>query len=84
MQQVMIRIADPVKSLDFYCKVLGMNLIWHADFPQWKFSLYFVGYCDAAAIPARQDSAEDFCRLKVQRYTAHGLVLIPAYCFARP
>ena len=52
MQQVMIRIADPVKSLDFYCKVLGMNLIWHADFPEWKFSLYFVGYCDASAIPA--------------------------------
>ena len=33
-----------------------MNLIWHADFPQWKFSLYFVGYCDAARIP--KDPAE--------------------------
>ena len=33
---------------------------------------------------ARQDSAEDFCRLKVQRCTAMGWILIPAYCSANP
>ena len=43
-----------------------------------------VGSMDVLTDTARQDCAEDFCRLKVQRYTAHGLVLIPAYCFARP
>ena len=37
-----------------------------------------------AGTAARHDSAEDFSRLKVQRYTAHGLILIPAYCFALP
>ena len=29
---------------------------------------------------AHQDYAEDLCRLKAQRYTAHGLILIPAHC----
>ena len=33
---------------------------------------------------ARQDSAEDFPRLNVQRCTAMGCILIPAYCSAHP
>ena len=33
---------------------------------------------------ARQDSAEHFSRLKVQRCTAMGWIFIPAYCFAIP
>ena len=33
---------------------------------------------------ARQDSAEDFCRLKVQHCTPLGWILIPAYCSANP
>jgi len=41
-QQTMIRVKDPLSSLDFYCKGLGMRLIHYADFPQWKFSVYFV------------------------------------------
>ena len=43
-QQTMLRIKSPKASLDFYTKVLGMTLIEHFDFPQYKFSLYFVGY----------------------------------------
>ena len=38
----------------------------------------------AVSRPARRDSAEDFSRLNVQRHTALGLILIPAYCFALP
>jgi len=41
-QQTMIRIADPSKSLPFYTDVLGMTHIDTLDFPQWKFSIYFV------------------------------------------
>ena len=31
---------------------------------------------------ARQDSAEDFCRLKSRRCTAMDWIFIVAYCFA--
>ena len=61
MQQTMYRIADPKRSLDFYTKVLGMNLIWHGDFPQWKFSLYFVGYVDPAKVPSDPEERKKFC-----------------------
>ena len=33
---------------------------------------------------ARQDSAEDFCRLKAPRCAAMDRILIPASCFAIP
>lgn len=40
----MIRVKDPVKSLDFYQNVLGMELIHRADFEAAKFTLYFLAY----------------------------------------
>lgn len=44
MQQTMLRIKDPEKSLDFYTRILGMKLLCKLDFPDMKFSLYFMGY----------------------------------------
>lgn len=41
-QQTMLRIQDPTKSLQFYRDKLGMTLIDTFDFPQYKFSLYFL------------------------------------------
>lgn len=38
----MLRIKDPVKSLEFYTGVLGMTLIKHRQFPDAKFDLYFL------------------------------------------
>ena len=41
--QTMLRIKDPKTSLDFYTRVLGMKLYRKLDFPEMKFTLYFLG-----------------------------------------
>ena len=41
-QQAMLRVRDPERSLRFYRDALGMTLVDRYDFPQWKFSLYFL------------------------------------------
>eukprot|EP00929_Paragymnodinium_shiwhaense_P012978 TRINITY_DN120845_c0_g1_i1.p1 TRINITY_DN120845_c0_g1~~TRINITY_DN120845_c0_g1_i1.p1 ORF type:complete len:465 (-),score=95.07 TRINITY_DN120845_c0_g1_i1:292-1686(-) len=61
MQQTMIRVKDPKKSLDFYTKVLGMRLLSVGDFPQWGFTVYFVGYVDKMAeAPPADDEDKKF------------------------
>ncbi|XP_069688010.1 lactoylglutathione lyase [Periplaneta americana] len=51
-QQTMYRIKDPRRSLEFYTKVLGMTLLQKLDFPEMKFSLYFMGYEKGENIPS--------------------------------
>jgi lactoylglutathione lyase len=50
-QQTMYRIKDPRKSLQFYTEALGMSLLEKLDFPEMKFSLYFMGYEDLSEAP---------------------------------
>ncbi|KAI9482974.1 MAG: lactoylglutathione lyase [Benjaminiella poitrasii] len=50
----MIRVKDPQASIKFYTEVLGMKLITKHDFPENKFTLYFLAYLDS--IP--EDEAE--------------------------
>ena len=38
----MLRVKDPVVSLDFYSRVMGMRLLRKLDFPEMKFSLFFL------------------------------------------
>jgi lactoylglutathione lyase len=40
----MIRVGNLDQSINFYCDVLGMNLIRRKDYPDGKFTLAFVGY----------------------------------------
>ncbi|XP_051176051.1 lactoylglutathione lyase [Leptopilina boulardi] len=59
MQQTMYRIKDPQKSLPFYTQVLGLRLLQKLDFPDMKFSLYFLGYENGEDIPTdRRESIE--------------------------
>ena len=41
--QTMLRIKDPVVSLDFYTRIIGMKLYRKLDFPEMEFTLYFLG-----------------------------------------
>jgi len=61
MQQTMMRVKDPKRSLDFYCNTLGMHLIYFAHFPQWKFSVYFVAYVNKIDIPTDENEKFQFC-----------------------
>jgi len=45
----MIRTGDLDRSIDFYTKVLGMQLLRRKDYPEGKFTLAFVGYGDESA-----------------------------------
>ncbi len=61
--QTMMRIKDPERSLDFYTRVMGMRLVRKLDFPEMKFTLYFLGYLDerqASQVPAGDDHRTTF------------------------
>ena len=40
----MLRVGDLEASIQFYCEVLGMQLLRRDDFPEGRFTLAFVGY----------------------------------------
>jgi len=42
----MLRVGDMQRSIDFYTKVMGMELLRTTDRPEQKYSLAFVGYGD--------------------------------------
>ena len=55
LNQTMLRIKDPARSIPFYEEVLGMTLLDRFDFPDMSFSLYFMGY---PGEPVPEDRAE--------------------------
>lgn len=40
----MLRVGDLQRSIDFYTRVLGMQLLRKSDNPEYKYTLAFVGY----------------------------------------
>ncbi|MFT3700059.1 MAG: lactoylglutathione lyase [Kofleriaceae bacterium] len=47
----MLRIKDPTISLAFYTRVFGMRVLRKLDFPEMKFSLYFLARLHATETP---------------------------------
>ena len=45
----MLRVGDLPRSIDFYTRVLGMQLLRTTDRPEQKYRLAFVGYGDEAS-----------------------------------
>ena len=45
----MIRVGDLQRSIDFYTKVLGMQLLRTSENEEYKYSLAFVGYGDESS-----------------------------------
>ena len=45
----MIRVFDLEKSIDFYTRLLGMEVLSRKDYPSGEFTLVFVGYGDERA-----------------------------------
>lgn len=46
LNHTMLRVKDPAVSLDFYSRVLGMRVLRKLDFPEMKFTLYFLAKID--------------------------------------
>lgn len=46
MLHTMIRVGDLDRSIEFYTKILGMQVLRREDYPDGKFTLAFVGYGD--------------------------------------
>ncbi|SRR5258708_29879685 len=44
LNQTMLRVRNPARSVAFYTDVLGMKLLKSFDFPAMSFSLYFLAY----------------------------------------
>lgn len=42
LNHCMLRVKDPAVSLEFYTRIFGMRVLRKLDFPEMKFSLYFL------------------------------------------
>ena len=47
LNHTMLRVKDPAVALDFYTRILGLRLLRKLDFPEMRFSLYFLAHLPA-------------------------------------
>lgn len=68
----MLRVKDPAVSLDFYTGILGMRVLRRLDFPEMKFSLYFLAKLDDGEMPpedVRERTEWLFCQRGILELT---------------
>ena len=53
----MLRVKDPALALDFYTRVMGLRLLRKLDFPEMRFSLYFLAHLPA--VPGQPGVPDD-------------------------
>ena len=53
----MLRVKDPAVALDFYTRVFGLRVLRKLDFPELKFSLYFLAHVSPGDAPP-EDAGE--------------------------
>ncbi len=51
----MLRVKDPQVALDFYTRIFGMRVLRKLDFPEMRFSLYFLHRAQPEASPPDDD-----------------------------
>ena len=65
LAHTMLRVKDLDASLNFYCNVLGMQVLRRTDYPEGKFTNTFIGYGPEAEFPTLElthnwDREEDY------------------------
>ncbi len=65
----MLRVKDPAVALDFYTRIMGMRVLRKLDFPEMKFSLYFL-----AKIEEGTEVPEDSGERTAWTFSQHGIL----------
>ncbi len=65
----MLRVKDPEVSLNFYSRVLGMTVLRKLDFPEMKFSLYFL-----ARLRGGENFSEDIDKRTEQTFSRESVL----------
>ena len=57
LAHTMMRVLDMETSLEFYCGILGMEVLRRTDYPEGKFTNTFIGYGPEAKFPTLELTA---------------------------
>ncbi|WP_029063251.1 lactoylglutathione lyase [Labrenzia sp. DG1229] len=57
LAHTMMRVMDMEKSLEFYCGILGMQVLRRTDYPEGRFTNTFIGYGPEAEFPSLELTA---------------------------
>jgi lactoylglutathione lyase len=69
LNHCMLRVKDPAISLDFYTRLFGMRVLRKLDFPEMKFTLYFLQRAAAGDV-----APEDIGERTAWTFAQHGLL----------